>query len=258
MDGKNRTMKISIITATFNSGATIEDTIKSVLRQTYKDIEYWIIDGCSEDNTLEIVRYYEPMFNGRMHVISEPDKGIYDAMNKGIGMATGDVIGILNSDDYYTADDALSTIANYFSRNDADAIYGDIHFVNDDNPEKCVRYYSSALFRPCLLRFGFMPAHPSFYVRSDVYRKYGTFSLDYKIASDYDIMVRLLHKNRIKAQYIKKDFVTMRTGGISTKNVKNRLLISREDVKACRRNGLYTNIFFISIKYLYKIFEFKI
>ena len=162
MDGKNRTMKISIITATFNSGATIEDTIKSVLRQTYKDIEYWIIDGCSEDNTLEIVRYYEPMFNGRMHVISEPDKGIYDAMNKGIGMATGDVIGILNSDDYYTADDALSTIANYFSRNDADAIYGDIHFVNDDNPEKCVRYYSSALFLPWLLRFGFMPAHPSF------------------------------------------------------------------------------------------------
>ena len=109
-----------------------------------------------------------------------------------------------------------------------------------------------------LLRFGFMPAHPSFYVRSDVYRKYGTFSLDYKIASDYDIMVRLLHKHRIKTQYIKKDFVTMRTGGISTKNVKNRLLISREDVKACRRNGLYTNIFFISIKYLYKIFEFKI
>ena len=179
-------------------------------------------------------------------------------MNKGIGMATGDVIGILNSDDYYTADDALSTIANYFSRNDADAIYGDIHFVNDDNPEKCVRYYSSALFRPWLLRFGFMPAHPSFYVRSNVYRKYGTFSLDYKIASDYDIMVRLLHKHRIKAQYIKKDFVTMRTGGISTKNVRNRLLISREDVKACRRNGLYTNIFFISIKYLYKIFEFKI
>lgn len=258
MDGKNRTMKISIITATFNSGATIEDTIKSVLRQTYKDIEYWIIDGCSEDNTLDIVRYYKPKFNGRMHVISEPDKGIYDAMNKGIGMATGDVIGILNSDDYYTADDALSTIANYFSRNDADAIYGDIHFVNDDNPEKCVRYYSSALFRPWLLRFGFMPAHPSFYVRSDVYRKYGTFSLDYKIASDYDIMVRLLHKHRIKAQYIKKDFVTMRTGGISTKNVRNRLLISREDVKACRRNGLYTNIFFISIKYLYKIFEFKI
>ena len=258
MDGKNRTMKISIITATFNSGATIEDTIKSVLRQTYKDIEYWIIDGCSEDNTLDIVRYYEPMFNGRMHVISEPDKGIYDAMNKGIGMATGDVIGILNSDDYYTADDALSTIANYFSRNDADAIYGDIHFVNDDNPEKCVRYYSSALFRPWLLRFGFMPAHPSFYVRSNVYRKYGTFSLDYKIASDYDIMVRLLHKHRIKAQYIKKHFVTTRTGGISTKNVKNRLLISREDVKACRRNGLYTNIFFISIKYLYKIFEFKI
>ena len=251
-------MTISIITATYNSGATISDTVESVLRQTYIDYEYIIIDGCSKDGTLDILRRYEPMFGGRMHIISEPDKGIYDAMNKGIGMATGDVVGILNSDDYYTSDDALATIADFFSRDDADAMYGDIHFVDDGNPEKCVRYYSSALFRPWLLRFGFMPAHPSFYVRSNVYRKYGTFSLDYKIASDYDIMVRLLHKHRIKAQYIKKDFVTMRTGGISTKNVKNRLLISREDVKACRRNGLYTNIFFISIKYLYKIFEFKI
>lgn len=251
-------MTISLITATYNSEATIADTLKSVLAQTYKDIEYWIIDGCSKDGTMDILKHYEPMFNGKLHIISEPDKGIYDAMNKGIARATGDVVGLLNSDDYYTSDDALATIAHFFSHNDADAIYGDIHFVNDSNPEKCVRYYSSALFRPWLLRFGFMPAHPSFYVRREVYQKYGTYSLDYKIASDYDLMVRLLYKHRIKATYIKKDFVTMRTGGISTKSVKNRLLISREDVKACRRNGLYTNIAFISVKYLYKVFEFKI
>lgn len=251
-------MTISLITATYNSASTIADTLKSVLEQTYKDIEYWIIDGCSKDGTMDILRHYEPMFGGKLHIVSEPDRGIYDAMNKGIARATGDVVGLLNSDDYYTSNDALATIARFFSHNDADAIYGDIHFVNDSNPEKCVRYYSSALFRPWLLRFGFMPAHPSFYVRREVYRKYGTYSLDYKIASDYDLMVRLLYKHRIKTTYIKKDFVTMRTGGISTKSVKNRLLISREDVKACRRNGLYTNIVFISVKYLYKIFEFKI
>ena len=251
-------MTISLITATYNSASTIADTLKSVLEQTYKDIEYWIIDGCSKDGTMDILRHYEPMFGGKLHIVSEPDRGIYDAMNKGIARATGDVVGLLNSDDYYTSNDALATIARFFSHNDADAIYGDIHFVNDSNPEKCVRYYSSALFRPWLLRFGFMPAHPSFYVRREVYRKYGTYSLDYKIASDYDLMVRLLYKHRIKATYIKKDFVTMRTGGISTKSVKNRLLISREDVKACRRNGLYTNIAFISVKYLYKVFEFKI
>ncbi|NPD90768.1 glycosyltransferase family 2 protein [Xylanibacter muris] len=251
-------MKISIITATYNSGATIADTVESVLRQTFKDIEYLIIDGCSKDGTLDILRRYEPMFEGRMHIISEPDKGIYDAMNKGIGMATGDVVGILNSDDYYTSDDSLSVIAGFFSHNDADAVYGDIHFINEKNPDKCVRYYSSAVFRPWLLRFGFMPAHPSFYVRRDVYSKYGVFSLDYKIASDYDLMVRLLYKHRIKTGYIKKDFVTMRTGGMSTKNAKNRLLITKEDVKACRRNGLYTNIVFISMKYFYKVFEFRI
>lgn len=251
-------MTISIITATYNSAATIASTIKSVLNQNYDNIEYWILDGKSTDETVDIAKSYEPLFNGMMHIISEPDKGIYDAMNKGINMCTGDIVGILNSDDYYTSNDALTTIANTFEKNDIDAIYGDIHFINDTNPDKCVRYYSSAIFRPWLLRFGFMPAHPSFYVRRNVYQKYGTFSLNYKIASDYDLMVRLFYKYKIKAKYIKKDFVTMRTGGISTKNARNRLMISREDVIACKRNGLYTNIIFISMKYLYKIFEFRL
>lgn len=251
-------MTISIITASYNSERTIADTIESVLAQTYKDIEYWIIDGASTDKTVEIAKRYEPQFAGSMRIISEPDKGIYDAMNKGIAMATGDIVGMLNSDDFFTADDALATIAETFDRNDdIDAIYGDIHFINEGHPEKCVRYYSSAPFRLWMLRFGFMPAHPSFYVRRDVYRRCGTFSLDYRIASDYDLLVRLIYKQRIKTKYIKKDFVTMRTGGISTKNMRNRWLISKENVTACRRNGLYTNICFISLKYLYKIFEFR-
>lgn len=249
-------MTISIITTTYNSKATIAWTIESVFRQSYKDIEYWVIDGDSNDGTLDVLRYYEPMFGGRMHVISEPDKGIYDAMNKGIKQCTGDVVGILNSDDYFTSDDIIENIAKAFEDENIDAVYGDIHFIHDEEPEKIVRYYSSKMFKPFWLRFGFMPAHPSFYARRDIYNKYGMYSLDYKIAADYDMMVRLFYKYKIKAKYIKKDFVTMRTGGISTKNFKNRMLITQEDVKACKRNGMYTNPFFISIKYFYKIFEF--
>ena len=251
-------MKVSIITAAFNSASTISDTIDSVLRQTYKDIEYWVIDGGSSDETLKIVRGYIPKFNGRLRYITEKDNGIYDAMNKGIRMCTGDVVGILNSDDYFTDSTVVENIVSNFSRdNKIDAVYGDIHFIHDAEPDVVVRYYSSAMFRPFWLRFGFMPAHPSFYVKRDVYEKNGLYSLDYKIAADYDMMVRLFHKVKINAVYIKKDFVTMRTGGLSTKNIHNRLLITKEDVKACRRYGLYTNILFISMKYLYKIFEFK-
>lgn len=250
-------MKVSIITTAYNSEHTISETIESVLRQKYRDIEYWIIDGLSTDKTMDIVRSYEHAFNGRMHYLSEKDHGLYDAMNKGIALCAGDIIGFLNSDDYFTSDDVVGHIAKEFDNNDIDAVYGDIHFINGNEPDKTVRYYSSAHFRPFLLRFGFMPAHPSFYVKRHIYEKYGTYSLDYKIASDYDIMVRLFCKHHIKATYIQKDFVTMRTGGISTKSIRNRLLITKEDVKACRRYGFYTNVLFVSVKYIYKIFEFK-
>lgn len=248
-------MKVSIITVTYNSAATIRDTIKSVLLQTYKNYEFWIIDACSTDNTLCIIKEYEKVFNDRLHYISEPDRGIYDAMNKGINLSTGEIVGILNSDDFYTSSDVLENIVNSFNK-DINAVYGDVHFIKDEDPCKCIRYYSSQIFRPSLLRFGFMPAHPSFYVRRSIYEKYGKYSLDYKIASDYDIMVRFFYKYKINAKYVKMDFVTMRTGGISTKNVHNRILITKEDVKACRKYGMYTNVFIISFKYLYKIFEF--
>ncbi len=247
-------MKISVITATYNSAKTIKSTIESVLAQSYADIEYIIVDGNSHDETMQIVKNYELSFRGRMKYVSEPDKGIYDAMNKGIEMATGDVVGILNSDDFYTSDDVVQHIVEAFDE-DLDAVYGDIHFVNPNNLKKCVRYYSSAVFRPSLLRFGFMPAHPSFYVRKRIYNECGKYSLEYKIAADYDMMVRFFYNHGIKAKYIKKDFVTMRMGGASTRSIKNRLLISLEDVKACRNNGLYTNIIFICLKYLVKIFE---
>lgn len=251
-------MTISLITATYNSALTIADTLDSVLAQTYADIDYWIVDGGSKDNTMDIVRSYEPRFNGRLHWISEKDHGIYDAMNKGISHCTGDVVGILNSDDYFTSDNIIERVAQEMSaHHDVDAVYGDIHFIKDGIPDKVVRYYSSRPFRPMWLRFGFMPAHPSFYARREVFEKYGLYSLDYKLAADYDMMVRLFCKHHIKTKYIKLDFVTMRTGGASTSGIRSRMTLVNEDVKACRAYGVYTNRLMISMKYLYKVFEWK-
>ena len=249
---------ISIITATFNSAKTLKDTIQSVLRQTNKDFEYLIIDGGSTDETIDIVKSYESEFSGRLKWVSEKDQGIYDAMNKGIKMASGDVVGILNSDDYFTSDDILQTVADAFKCQEIDAIYGDIHFIRDGNPQKCIRYYSSCMFRPFWLRFGFMPAHPSFYCKREVFEKAGLYSLDYKIGADYEMMVRLFKKYRIMSQYINKDFVTMRTGGASNNNVRSRITLINEDVKACKENGVYTNSLFVMLKFMYKIFEFRL
>lgn len=249
-------MTISLITATYNSGKTVEDTLRSVLAQTYKEIDYWVVDGGSKDDTMDIVRKYEPLFGGRLHWISEPDHGIYDAMNKGISHSTGDVVGILNSDDHFTSNDVLERVAAEMQAdNTLDAVYGDIHFIKDGAPDRIVRYYSSKPFRPFWLRFGFMPAHPSFYARREVFEKHGLYSLDYKIAADYDMMVRLFLKHRIKAKYIPMDFVTMLMGGLSTKGVRSRVVLVSEDVKACLTYGFYTNRFMISLKFLYKIFE---
>ncbi|WP_129594592.1 glycosyltransferase family 2 protein [Seramator thermalis] len=247
-------MKISIITATYNSEATIKDTLESVNAQTYPDIEHIIVDGASKDNTLDLVKKYGKRVS---LIISEPDKGIYDAMNKGIKAATGDVIGILNSDDFFTSEDVISAIVFAFENNDIDAVYGDVHYVNPENLNKCVRYYSSAVFKPSLFKFGLMPAHPSFYVKRSCYEKYGVYSLDYQIASDFDLLVRFLHIHKIKYKYLKKDFVTMRNGGVSTKNLNSKMILNQEGAKACKKYGIRTNPLLISLKYLYKIFEIR-
>lgn len=251
-------MKVSIITAVYNSAATIEDTIKSVLAQTYADIEYIVVDGGSTDGTQDIVRRYETAFGKRIKWMSEKDKGIYDAMNKGIQIATGDIVGILNSDDYFTANDVIERMVKVFCDSSIDALYGDVHFIHDGQPDKCVRYYSSRHFHPRWLRFGFMPAHPSFYCRREVYEKAGLYKTDYAIGSDYEMMVRLFLKHRIKYRYMPMDFVTMRTGGASTRNIRSRMALIRDDVRGCRENGIYTNSLMVSLKFLYKIFEFKV
>lgn len=251
-------MKISIITASYNSVSTLADAMESVLHQTYTDWEYIIVDGGSTDGTVDLIKKYEPQFGGKLKWTSEPDHGIYDAMNKGISRATGDVVGILNSDDYYTSEDVLSVIASALSDNRLDAVYGDIHFIHDGKPNKVVRYYSSCHFRPFWLRFGFMPAHPSFYVRRSVYEKAGLYNTAYKIGSDFEMMVRLFSKQHIRYQYLAKDFVTMRTGGMSTKSLKSRRMLLAEDVRACRSNGIYTNKFIVALKYLYKVLEYRL
>lgn len=247
-------MKVSIITCTYNSERTISDTLLSINMQTYQNIEHIIIDGMSNDGTLDIVK---KNLTERQIVFSERDNGIYDAMNKGIQMATGDIIGILNSDDFFTKKTVVETIVRAFEQNDIDAVYGDIHFVKSDNLLKCVRYYSSRIFRLSLMRFGFMPAHPSFYVKKQCYDKLGLYNIAYQIGADFELLLRYIYINRIKVMYIPFDFVTMRMGGISTSGIRSRIRIMREHLRAFRDNGVYTNVFLLSLRYIYKLTEYR-
>lgn len=248
-------MRISVITATYNSGRTIGDTLESVLRQTYSDVELIVVDGASRDDTMDVVRRYEPRFGGRMHWTSEPDRGIYDAMNKGIARATGDVIGILNSDDFYTSDTVLERAAEAMAGGDVDAVYGDIHYVRDGDLHKCVRYYSSRPFRRGLMRLGFMPAHPSFYCRREVYERCGTFDTTYRVAADFENLLRLIYVNRIRTRYLPVDFVTMRTGGASTSGLSSHRQIMRDHLRALRSNGVWSCTPLLGLRYIYKIWE---
>lgn len=249
-------MKISLITITYNSDKTLADTIRSVISQTYPNIEYIIVDGASKDNTVSIINEYEPSFNGRIKWISEPDKGLYDAMSKGIRMATGDIVGILNSDDFFTSNDILQKVANAFLQDTKlDAVYGDVHFVHPSNLNKCVRYYSSKVFKRSLMKLGFMPAHPSFYIRKECFEKYGMYKTDYKIAADFEFLLRVIYKAKIKTQYLPVDMVTMRTGGASTSGIDSHKQIMKEHLRAFRENGLYTNSLLLSLRYIYKVQE---
>lgn len=255
-------MKISVITATWNSGRTIGDTLRSVFNQSFTNVEHIIKDGGSKDDTLEICKnfeqkYYKDECKGRtINILSDKDKGIYDAMNQGVKAATGDVIGILNSDDFYTSDDVLARVAEEFEKNpELEAVYGDIHFVKDENLKKCTRYFSSRYFRPWALRFGFMPAHPSFYVRREVYEKYGLYDLDFRTSSDFEMMVRLFVKEKIHARYINKDFVTMRAGGESTAGLEAKRKVNRDIAGSLKKHGVYSNQFFQSLRYFWRIGE---
>lgn len=229
--------------------------MESVLSQTFTNFEHIIIDGNSSDDTMKIVHELETRYQRRLKYISEPDYGIYDAMNKGISIATGDIVGFLNSDDFYTHKNVLSTIAQQIK--DTDAIYADIHYVSSSNLQKCTRYYSSKYFRRWMMRFGFMPAHPTFYCRRECYKRYAMFDTNFKIAADFEQLLRLIFINRIRTRYIADDFVTMRTGGISSSGISSHKQIFQEHMRAYRKNKIYSNLLFESLRYIFRVFEIR-
>ena len=247
------TPKISIVTVSYNSVRTIAATIDSVLAQTYPNIEYLIIDGSSTDGTIELVRSYSTRIS---KYISEPDMGMYDAINKGIRLATGDIVGLLHSNDLFYDKNVVEKVVEAFSTSDISAVYGDVQFVDSENLSRRVRYYSSKHFNPGKFRFGFMPAHPSFYVKRELFEKLGCYKTDYKIAADFELLVRFLMVNQVRYKYLEMPFVSMRTGGVSNKTVRSNYTLNKEIARACKENGIKTNYFFIYSKYLSKMFEF--
>lgn len=248
-------MKISIITVSFNAARTIGQTIESVLSQKEEDIEYVIVDGNSKDESKDIIKKYAAL-DSRIKWISEPDSGLYDAMNKGIKMASGDIVGIINADDFFTNSLVLKGVKEAFlQEHQLDAVYGDVQFVSEGDSSKIVRKYSSSIFRPTLFRWGFMPAHPTFYCKRELFERFGYYSTDFKIAADYELLMRFIHTHKISTKYIPSTFVTMRMGGKSTKGFSSTLTINKEIVRACKLNNVNTSLPMLYLKYFYKIIE---
>lgn len=246
------TLTVSIVTVVLNGVEHIADCIDSVISQDYNDIEYIVVDGGSTDGTIGVIKKYEKNID---LWISEPDKGIYDAMNKGIVLATGDIIGILNSDDLYANETVVSNIAEEFGRDSIDAVFADLVYIDKKNPEKIIRYYKSSNFSPKKFAYGWMPAHPTFFVKRNCYEHYGLFKTDYLIAADYELLVRFIGKYKITYKYLPKVIVKMRTGGRSTKNFKSNWILNKEIIRACAENGIKTNYLKVYSKYFLKIIE---
>lgn len=241
-------LKVSVITVTFNSEDYISNAVDSVLGQSYENIEYIVIDGESTDKTVNILQSYE----GRISkFISEKDTGIYDAMNKGISLASGDVVGILNSDDFYIDEFVIEKVVKEFEKK-IDCLYADLVYVRSKNLSKVVRYYDSSHFSPLRFAYGWMPAHPTFFVKKDIYNKHGVFRTDLKIAADFDLMVRFLYTHNLVCSYMKEPIIKMRVGGVST-SFSSIWINNIEALRVCKDNGIKTNIFKILSKYPAKI-----
>jgi len=247
-------LRVSIITSVFNAKETIADTIESVLSQTYSDIEYIVIDAASTDGSIDIIKAYEDKIT---IFVSEFDNGIYDGHNKGLALATGEIIGFINSDDIFEDRYVIEKIIDRFKSCDCDSVYGDLVYVKRDDIDCVVRYWKSGEYDFRKLQRGWMPPHPTFYVKREIYEKFGSFNTDFKIASDYDLMIRFFSKAKITASYIPEVLVRMKTGGKSNKSIKNIIQKSREDLKAMHLNRV-GNIYTLFLKNISKIPQFFI
>ena len=245
--------KISIITVAFNSAQTIKDTIESIISQDYNNIEYIIIDGGSTDGTIDIVKQHA---NSVMHFCSEPDNGIYDGMNKGINAATGDIIGILNSDDFYPNSFVVSNVVKSFEKHNCDAVYGDLVYVRPNDVTKITRYWQAGVYSTSKIKNGWMLPHPTFFVKQNIYKRYGLYDIDLKSAADYEMILKLLYKHNISVHYIPMILVKMRMGGESNKSFLNRLKANKEDSLAWTKNQLNKPIFVRFKKPLQKLRQF--
>ena len=245
-------MKISIITSVYNNKEHIAEAIESVLNQTYKNIEYIIIDGASTDGTKEIIAKYIHKIN---RFISEEDSGVYCGLNKGIKIATGDIICFLHSDDFYLHDNVIEKVVECFRKYDCDGVYGDLIYVDQQDADKVVRYWNSGEYDYKKLKHGWMPPHPALFLKKDVYKKFGVFDTDYKISADYNFMLKILSSKEIKMHYLSNVLYVMRIGGTSNKSLKNILLKTAEDLKALKANNI-GNIFALIKKNIQKIPQF--
>lgn len=226
--------------------------MQSVAGQTYPDIEHIVVDGGSTDGTLDVIARYR---SNLAKVVSERDHGIYDAMNKGVALATGEVIGFLNADDMYAHSDVIARVAQIMQRSELDALYGDVAFFRPEEPQKTVRRYRSSHFRPSRIAWGWMPAHPALFLHRRVFENVGAFRTDYRIAGDFELVARAFHSGELRYQYLPEVLVHMRIGGVSTGGWRNTVLLNREVIRACRENGIYTNYLMVLSKYPLKLME---
>ena len=245
-------MKVSIITVVYNRADVIRDTIESVLSQTYKNIEYIIIDNASTDGTINVVNEYKDQIS---KIISEPDNGLYDAINKGINYATGDIIGLIHSDDFYLDNLVIQRVVDTFKKENKHMLFPDLFYIKGDKKDKVLRYYSAKNFKVEKLKYGFMPPHPTLFVKKEVYEKYGLYKIDYKIAADYEMFVRLLLVNKLSFSYIHLPIVKMRVGGVSSGGIRRKIECNIEVLRAIRSNGLKANHLVLLKKYPIKIIE---
>lgn len=246
-------MKVSIITPSYNSASTISDCITSVFNQSCHDLEHIIIDGASVDETLQIVK---SLPNRITRIVSEPDSGIYSALNKGIGLAEGGIIGLLHSDDVFASDTVIEQVRNAFLVKNADIVYGDLTYISGKDGQKPLRYWKSCPFEPSLLSKGWMPAHPTMFIRKEVYMKFGLFDLNFRISSDYDLILRFLKQKDLKIEYLPIMITRMRTGGASNKSLKNIIRKSTEDYRIIQKHQLPRPLFVLAGKNLGKIRQF--